>query len=254
MATLHVRNVPDELYERLRLQAGRNGRSIGGEIIVMLQTLLVGGGVKSPLRMTRRGRKAKAPFEHFDPRARLVVLDAREEAQRLGHGAIGTEHLLLGLLRETKTAVALEPIGLDLDAAREAVEQATGRGEESSGAELPFTADAKKAFELALRESLRLGHDSLEPEHILMGVLAVEDGLGARIVAKHEPAAERVRFNVLQAAANPQASLRFGVDQFRVVELEGAPEEWESQLNAAGERGYQLAQIIDRRAIFKRAW
>jgi ATP-dependent Clp protease ATP-binding subunit ClpA len=254
VATLHVRNVPDELYERLRRQAERNGRSIGGEVMVMLQALLTAPTVQPQFGTRRRRSEPKAPFEHFSPRAREVVLDAREEARRLGHDAIGTEHLLLGLLHEAKVAIAFDAIGLDLDRAREAVERVAGRGETPAEAQLPFNSAAKKAFELALRESLRLRHDSLGPEHILCGVLEVDDALGASIVAEHEPAFDRVRSNVFAIAASSSASLRFGGDQFKVVELDGAPPEWESELNEAAERGYQLVQIIDRRAIFRRPW
>jgi ATP-dependent Clp protease ATP-binding subunit ClpA len=254
MATLHVRNVPDELYERLRAQAERNGRSIGGEVIVMLEAMLASGSLPSQRRIRRRHRERKEPFEHFSPRAREVVVDASEEARELGHDAIGTEHLLLGLLHETPLAIALGQIGVTLDGAREAVVREAGRGETRSGRQLPFDPAAKKAFEIALRESLRAHCEALDPEHILLGVLDVDDGLGARILAAHEPALDRVRFNVREIVSNPSASLRYGVEQFRIVELEGTPDEWESQLNAAAERGFLLAQIIDRRAIFKRPW
>ena len=254
MATLHVRNVPDELYERLRTQAARNGRSIGGEIIVMLEAMLAGGSPRSQRRMRRGRRERKEPFEHFSPRAREVVVDASEEARELGHDAIGTGHLLLGLLHETRIVIALGQIGVTLDDVRDAVVREAGRGESRARRQLPFDAAAKKAFEIALRESLRARCEALDPEHILLGVLDVDDALGARILAEYEPALERVRFNVHEIAANPSASLRYGVEQFRIVELEGTPEAWESQLNAAAERGFLLAQIIDRRAIFKRPW
>lgn len=255
MATLHVRNVPDELYERLRLTAEQNGRSIGGETIVILQTMLTGRAPGPRIPLARRRRKPPAsPFEHFTPRARQVVVDAQREAAELAHAAIGTEHLLLALLRETATAIALEQFGLGADDVREAVVAAVGRGQAVGAVQRPFSPDAKKAFELALREAIRLGRDQLGPEHLLLGVLAVENGLGARIVQAREPAVERIRMSALEVAASPSASMRYGVDEFRVVELEGGGETWESQLNEAAERGYRLVQIVDRRAIFRRPW
>jgi plasmid stability protein len=254
MATLHVRNVPDELYERLRLTAERNGRSIGAETIVILQTMLAGEASPPPLPPARRRGKPKSPFEHFSPRSRELIVEAQAEAAGLGHESIGTEHLLLGLLHETKIAIALEPIGLTLEGAREEVVQAVGEGKWVGAEQVPFSALAKKALELALRESLRLGRSVLAPEHLLLGVLGVEEGVGARIVLEHERSLERVRMNVLQVAANPAASLRYGVDEFRVVELEGDPSAWQSQLNETGQRGYKLVQIVDRRAIFRRSW
>src|SRR6476469_9569559 len=104
MATLHVRNFPDALYERLRGNAERNGRSIGAETIFLLQSAALAGMTAGypATRRRRRGRKQPAaPFEHFSPRARQLVARAHEEARELGSNAIGTEHLLLGLLRDT---------------------------------------------------------------------------------------------------------------------------------------------------------
>jgi len=254
MASLHVRNVPDELYEQLRVTSERNGRSIGGETIVILQTMLAGTAPAARLPVPRRRTRRGSAFEHFDARAREVVVDARTEALGLGHAAIGTEHLLLALLRETSTAIALKPLGLTYDGALAAVVDVVGSGQAVGGTQRPFSPLAKKAFELALRESLRLGCDQLGPEHLVLGVLDVESGIGAEIIRMHEPSRERVRMNVLQVAASPSASVRYGVDEFRVVELVGDPGAWESQLNEAAERGYQLVQVVDRRAIFKRPW
>jgi hypothetical protein len=254
VASLHVRNVPDEIYEQLRLTSERNGRSIGGETIVILQTMLAGGAPQPKLPPFRRRTRRGSAFQHFSPRAREVVVDAQEESARLGHEVLDTEHLLLGLLRETKTAVALEHFGLTLDGARAAVIEAVGEGNLIGELQRPFTPHSKQALELALRESLKLGCEELGPEHLLLGVLDVPEGHGAKIVRAHEPSVERVRMTALRVAASPSASMRYGVDEFRVVELAGEPGEWESQLNAEAERGYQLVQIVDRRAIFKRAF
>src|SRR5262245_19985310 len=107
MATLHVRNVPDDLYERLRAQAEANGRSTGAEAVNLIQAQL-NEFRRAPLHRLARRRRSSAttPFEHFSPRARQVVVDAQDEAHELGHRSIGTEHLLLGLLRERTTLAA----------------------------------------------------------------------------------------------------------------------------------------------------
>src|SRR5262249_16291260 len=103
MATLHVRNFPDALYARLRAEAERHGRSIGAQVIAELQTAAVTAPTaKYAAIRRRRGRKAPStPFEHFSPRARQAVARAQDEARELGHAAIGTEHLLLGVLDDS---------------------------------------------------------------------------------------------------------------------------------------------------------
>jgi ATP-dependent Clp protease ATP-binding subunit ClpA len=101
-------------------------------------------------------------FERFTERARQVVVLAQDEARALGHGHIGSEHLLLGLLREEEglAFAALSGLGVTLDAAREQVIEIVGRGESaSSSGQIPFTPRGKQSLELALRESRALGHD-----------------------------------------------------------------------------------------------
>ena len=114
-------------------------------------------------------------FERFTEHARHVVSFAQEEAQLLKHGNVGNEHLLLGLLREGEGlgGKALQSAGLWLDAARAA---ATARYESNGAASLqvPFTPDAKRVLERALREALRLGHNYVGTEHLLLGLLRDE--------------------------------------------------------------------------------
>src|SRR4051794_27035623 len=110
MATLHVRNFPDALYERLRSEAERNGRSIGAETIFLLQSAALAGMTAGQPRMRRRRRartEQGSPFHHFSPRARQIVARAHDEARGLGSVAVGTEHLLLGLLRDTGAPITL---------------------------------------------------------------------------------------------------------------------------------------------------
>jgi ClpA/ClpB-like protein len=124
-------------------------------------------------------------FSRFSDRARLVVVLAQDEARRLGHNYIGTEHLLLGLLVEGEGigARALQEAGITLDTARAGVEEIVGCGQETPGGHLPFVSRAKKVLELALRESLRLNHNYIGTEHILLGLLREGEGAGAQIIA-----------------------------------------------------------------------
>jgi ATP-dependent Clp protease ATP-binding subunit ClpA len=123
-------------------------------------------------------------FERFTARGRQAVVLALEEARGLQHNYIGTEHILLGLLREDRglAAQALESLGVTLEHVREQVLRIVGPGEEPSGAQIPFTTRAKKVLELALRESLALEHDYIGTEHILLGLLRQNKGVAVRIL------------------------------------------------------------------------
>ncbi len=116
-------------------------------------------------------------FERFTDRARRVVVLAQEESKLLGHTYIGTEHLLLGLLAEEEgvAAKAMTDMGMTLESAREKVEQVVGRGDGvANGQHVPFTADAKKVLEQALREALVLHHSYIGTEHLLLGLLKLD--------------------------------------------------------------------------------
>jgi len=259
MATLHVRNVPDELYDRLRAQATVNGRSIGAEAVMLLSAQIAAGmataaGARRLHRMERRRTgPAKTPFEHFSPRARQVVVDAQDEARELGHGSIGTEHLLLGVLRERTTVAArvLEVVGLEVDHVREAVEQLHGRGERLPSEPIPLSPAAKKALELALRESLDMSDPFIGPEHVLLGIAREAESFGAVILADRGQDGDSLRRCVRSFAVRGDGSFE-SLQAVRVSELVGSPEEWEQQLNDVAARGYQLVQVVDGRAIFRR--
>jgi ATP-dependent Clp protease ATP-binding subunit ClpA len=163
-------------------------------------------------------------FERFSDEARQAVALAQEEAVELRHGWIGTEHLLLGVLRadgegarllkgfgvelapvrEDVLAIigpgeddidrdALATLGIDLDVVRERVERSFGRGALSRrggcgrgilGAQVPFTPRAKKALELTLREAISLGQRDLRPEHLVLGLLREGDGVAAQLLTE----------------------------------------------------------------------
>jgi len=140
-------------------------------------------------------------FERFTRDARKVVVLAQEEARTFNHNYIGTEHLLLGLIREGKgvAARALNHLGVRLDAAREQVESIVGYGEEGTGGQAPFTPRSKKVLELALREALQLGHNYIGTEHILLGLVGESEGVAARVLTHLNVSPDRVRREVLRS-------------------------------------------------------
>ncbi|MFI6076368.1 ATP-dependent Clp protease ATP-binding subunit [Actinoplanes sp. NPDC051343] len=137
-------------------------------------------------------------FERFTDRARRVVVLAQEEARRLGHNCIGTEHLLLGLLSEGEgvAAKALQGLGVSVQGVRGQID----RGSEEPGGHIPFTPRAKKVLELSLREALQLGHNYIGTEHILLGLVREGDGVAARILGAD---LGQVRRQVTELLAEP---------------------------------------------------
>lgn len=123
-------------------------------------------------------------FERFTDGARRVLVLANEDAARLGHDFVGTEHLLLGLIREGRglAAQALESLGVGLEAARREIDRRIPGGRPTNGS-FPFTPQVKGAFEAALAESRRLDHDHVGTEHLLLGLLHDEEAGGAAVVA-----------------------------------------------------------------------
>ena len=119
-------------------------------------------------------------FERFTERARQVVVLAQDEARALKHNYIGTEHILLGLLREEEGLAArvLESLDITVEEVRAQVARIVGQGDEVTTGQIPFTPRAKKVLELALREALSLGHNYIGTEHILLALLEFENGEG----------------------------------------------------------------------------
>jgi ATP-dependent Clp protease ATP-binding subunit ClpA len=134
-------------------------------------------------------------FERFTDRARRVVVLAQEEARRLNHNYIGTEHLLLGLLEPGGIAAqALDQFGMTATGTREEVKARVGVGSEPPKGRIPFTPRAKKVLELALREALKLSHNYIGTEHILLGLVREAEaqagtregpGVAAQILTEH---------------------------------------------------------------------
>jgi ATP-dependent Clp protease ATP-binding subunit ClpC len=154
-----------------------------------------------------------------------VVVLAQEEARALKHNYIGTEHILLGLLREEEGLAArvLQSLDITVERVRAQVVRIVGSGEEVTSGQIPFTPRAKKALELALRESLSLGHNYIGTEHILLGLVPENEGVAVRIRPKLRPPereenegvairilldfdadAEKIRNEVLQLLSGPE--------------------------------------------------
>src|SRR5215471_19800533 len=139
-------------------------------------------------------------FERFTERARRVVVFAQEEARDLNHNYIGTEHLLLGLLRDADSVAgrALRELDISQDAVREQVTEIIGRGKRSPSGHIPFTPRAKKVLELSLREALQLNHNYIGTEHVLLGLVGEGEGVAAQVLIKLGGSLSRVRQQVIQ--------------------------------------------------------
>ncbi len=125
-------------------------------------------------------------FERFTDRSRRVLVYAQEEAARLKHSFMGTEHILLGLIREEAgvAAIALGRCGISLEAARTQVELIVSSPADQADGSPPFTPRAKKILELSLREALQLGHSYIGTEHILLGLIREGQGVGAAVIER----------------------------------------------------------------------
>jgi len=134
-------------------------------------------------------------FERFTTRARHAVVLAQEEARRLDHDYIGTEHVLLGLLGEPDGAAAraLRGLGISLTSTRTVIESIVARGTASITGHIPFAAPSKKVLELSLREALQLGHNYIGTEHILLGLVRAGDGPAAKALEQQAGSLEAVR-------------------------------------------------------------
>src|SRR5574340_321726 len=145
-------------------------------------------------------------FERFTEKARRVVVYAQEEARMLNQNYIGTEHLLLGLIREQEgiAAKALESLDISLEDVHQQVEELIGRGTYVPTGHIPFTPRAKKVLELSLREALQLGHNYIGTEHILLGLIREGEGVAAQVLVKLGADLTRVRQQVIQLLSGYQ--------------------------------------------------
>ncbi|HEX3832097.1 MAG TPA: Clp protease N-terminal domain-containing protein [Solirubrobacteraceae bacterium] len=173
-------------------------------------------------------------------RARHVVVLGQEEARALRHHSIGTGHILLGLLREEEGMAArvLEKLAITVERVRERVVRMVGSGEEATTGQIPFTERAKKVLELALREALSLGHNYIGTEHILLGLIAENEGVAfrtrpdpgsdleeregvaVRILHDFDVDAETIRAEVIRMLSSPEARAERARAEVRYVSSE----------------------------------
>ncbi len=139
-------------------------------------------------------------FERFTESARQVVVLAQDEARTLKHDYIGTEHLLLGLVRQQDTVAqqALGSLGITLQEVRGEVGRIVGEGQRPALGQIPFAPRAKKVLELSLREAIALENNYIGPEHILLGLIREEEGVAARILNHAGAHPETIRHAVFR--------------------------------------------------------
>lgn len=203
VATLHVRNVPDELYEALRDQAERQGRSIGAEACVLLEQ---GLGRRDQLR--RAVSRRRSPFlQRFAESAKQLVVRAQAIARELGSPSVTPGHVLLAMLEDDVLRPTLERSGI-----READVRAKLPAGGSPSGQIPFSAETKALLERALRTSLASKSEAIAPEHLLFA-------FEGQLETTFEPPA---------------------LDAYRAVTLEG---DWTTQLNALAAEGWELFSV-----------
>lgn len=149
-------------------------------------------------------------FERFTERARKSIVFAQEEARLFEHNYIGTEHLLLGLIRESEgiAAKSLDALGVSLESVRTSVDQMVGRGDSTASGQIPFTPRAKKVMELSLREALQLGHNYIGTEHLLLGILREGEGVAAQVLIGLGQDIAKIRSQVIQMLTSGQSAVR----------------------------------------------
>ena len=150
-------------------------------------------------------------FNRFTQRAQKVLQLAQEEAIRLKHKEIGTEHILLGLIREGGgiAAKALEAINISPQMIETGIEELVGKGTEEVGPIVHYTPRAKKVIELSLDESRKLGHAYVGTEHILLALIREGEGVAARVLANTGVSINKARQQVLLLLKVPMMSFSF---------------------------------------------
>jgi hypothetical protein len=176
-------------------------------------------------------------FEKFTEHARSVLTYAQEEAQRFNHNYLGTEHLLLGLVREGDGVAAkvLINLGVELGKVRSAVEFIIGRGERSPRGEIGLTPRAKKVIELSVAEARHLDHSYVGTEHLLLGLVGEAEGIAFGVLQSLDVSLERVRTETARVLSNtPPASHAVKPSDVQVAEARHALEEAIAAIEAPG--------------------
>jgi ATP-dependent Clp protease ATP-binding subunit ClpC len=148
---------------------------------------------------------------NFTERVRKVLAMAREEAVRLRHEYVGTEHMLLALIRENEgvAAAVLQNLGVDADELRQRIDEVVKRGRgQPTGPDLPYTSRAKKVLELAMQEARDLRHSYVGTEHLLLGLLREDNGIAAQVLTSAKVTVESARRESLRLLGEPPEAPR----------------------------------------------
>ena len=188
----------DEYLQRQRIAAhaenesGTNPNNPLNQVTQMFRKIIQGKHTTPSVLLNR--------FDRFTKQARQVLVFAQEEAQHFQQNYIGTEHLLLGLLRERESVAAqvLTNLGIEGDQVRRAVEAIIGHGEQIVHGEIALTPRTKKVFEFAVDEAQRLDHRFIGTEHLLLGLLREGEGIAARVLKSFGLQFKQVRTETLQ--------------------------------------------------------
>lgn len=195
------RFTPSDLEEYLQRQrvstvAGEESGTLTGTPLEWVRKALQGKHT-TPMDLVKRDR-----FDKFTDQARRVLRLSQEEAQRFRHTYIGTEHLLLGLIREDEgiAAQVLRTMGVELKQVREAVESIIGRGDRVVlGGEVGLTPRAKKVIELAVDEARRFDHHYIGTEHLLLGLIREGEGIAAGVLESQGVKLDQARTETIRA-------------------------------------------------------
>ena len=202
------------------------------------------------LEQATTGRREQM-FERFTDKARQAVVLAQEEARRLGHPEVATEHLLLGLLAvdgDSAATRALTDLGIPLDDLRVEVEERIGRGEGAPSGHLAFAPQNKKVFELSLREALQLGHNYIGTEHILLGLVREAESGAAQVLAGRGAELDAIRQEVarqLATGAGERVTARKPSKEGLMADIEALYEE----IVRLSREVYRLNELLRRHGI-----
>jgi prophage maintenance system killer protein len=182
--TLDTKDVADWLAPRLR-PSGRAATRAAPQVKETPMRPRPALPLAERIKQATMRTRPKGRFARFTDRARRVLVLAQDEARERGHGSVGTEHFLLGLLAEEDGVAArvLESLGISLGETRDRVEEIAGHGREASPAHIPFTLPARQVLERSLQEALQLGHQYVGTEHLLLSLIAEGDGIAAQVLA-----------------------------------------------------------------------
>jgi ATP-dependent Clp protease ATP-binding subunit ClpA len=190
------------------------------------------------------------PFERFTERAKKVLTLAQEEAARSHHSYIGTEHLLLGLLREHDglAAQVLASLGVDTDSVREVIRSVLGRNERTVIQQIIPTSRVKKVIEISFEEARRMGNDSVGTEHVLLGLMLEGDGIAAHVlqdlgVTLDKVRAEIERLGLTESEERPDPPpSHYKVSQRVLVHDPTPPHRlWEGRITKAERNSYEVS-------------